>query len=253
MDEYNRLLGRLNSFLSLEEIINNDEVISAYDYINLLRKEYNRSKKISISDELISRIDRGYELIQRRHNRKEKDTKGIEYIISMEVITGTKTSKIRVVTSLGETFICRDNSTKEIFMTGHQLDQDFISKYSKELNRLFNASEIYLHCHKDDFTDAYSGVVHSNHSDGIVSVDIIYDSEEGVHYYINLEGDTEDTLNKEWLIRRPLKDIVSENEKGILKRIPVNIRDLPPLGLKVTERYTHAHRQMQLNKKMITE
>ena len=46
MDEYNRLLGRLNSFLSYEEVINNEEVISAYDYINLLRKEYNKSKKV---------------------------------------------------------------------------------------------------------------------------------------------------------------------------------------------------------------
>lgn len=253
MDEYNRLLGRLNSFLSYEEVINNEEVISAYDYINLLRKEYNKSKKVSVSEELVSRIDRGYELIQKRHNRKEKYTKEVEYIESIEVFTGSKVSRIRVVTSSGETYICRYNDTKEIFMTGHKLNQEFISKYLKELNRLFDASETYLQCHKDEFTDSYSGVVHSNHSDGTVSVDIIYDSEEGVHYDIKLEGDTEDTLNKEWLIRKSLKDIVNENEKGILKRIPVNVRNLPPLGLKVTERYTHAYRQMNLNKKMITE
>ena len=253
MDEYNRLLERLNSFLSYEEVINNGEVISAYDYINLLRKEYNKTKKVSVNESLVNRIDRGYELIQKRKNRKEKYIREIEYIESIEVFTGTKISRIRIVTSLGETYICRYNDTKEIYMTGHKLNDEFISKYLKEFNKLFDASEEYLKSHKDELDDVYNGVVCSSHSDGTVSVDIIYDSEEGVHYDIKLEGDTEDTLNKEWLIRKSLKDIVNENEKGILKRIPVNVRDLPPLGLKVTERYTHAYRQMNLNKKMITE
>ena len=253
MDEYNRLLERLNSFLSYEEVINNGEVISAYDYINLLRKEYNKTKKVSVNESLVNRIDRGYELIQKRKNRKEKYIREIEYIESIEVFTGTKISRIRIVTSLGETYICRYNDTKEIYMTGHKLNDEFISKYLKEFNKLFDASEEYLKSHKDELDDVYNGVVCSSHSDGTVSVDIIYDSEEGVHYDIKLEGDTEDTLNKEWLIRKSLKDIVNENEKGILKRIPVNVRDLPPLGLKVTERYTHAYRQMNLNKKMITK
>ncbi len=253
MDEYNRLLERLNSFLSYEEVINNGEVISAYDYINLLRKEYNKTKKVSVNESLVNRIDRGYELIQKRKNRKEKYIREIEYIESIEVFTGTKISRIRIVTSLGETYICRYNDTKEIYMTGHKLNDEFISKYLKEFNKLFDASEEYLKSHKDELDDVYNGVVCSSHSDGTVSVDIIYDSEEGVHYDIKLEGDTEDTLNKEWLIRKSLKDIVNENEKGILKRIPVNVRDLPPLGLKVTERYTKAYKQMMLNKRMYTK
>ena len=65
MQEYEHLLARLQDFLSYEEIINNAEVINAYDYINLLRKEYNKSRKISVSESLVDRIDRGYELIQK--------------------------------------------------------------------------------------------------------------------------------------------------------------------------------------------
>ena len=72
MQEYEHLLARLQDFLSYEEIINNAEVINAYDYINLLRKEYNKSRKISVSESLVDRIDRGYELIQKRENKKDK-------------------------------------------------------------------------------------------------------------------------------------------------------------------------------------
>ena len=35
----------------------------------------------------------------------------------------------------------------------------------------------------------------------------------------------------------------------ILKRIPVDIKTLGVIGTKVTERYTQAYKQMQLNKK----
>lgn len=250
MDEYNRLLERLNSFLSYEEVINNGEVISAYDYINLLRKEYNKSKKVSISEDLVSRIDRGYELIQKRKNRKEKYIREIEYIESIEVFTGTKISRIRIVTSLGETYICRYNDTKEIYMTGHKLNDEFISKYLKEFNKLFDASEEYLKSHKDELDDVYNGVVCSSHSDGTINIDIIYDSEEGVHHKITLNDDMEDALNKEWLLHKSLNTIINENEDKILKRIPVVIKDLPPLGQKVTERYTKAYKQMMLNKRM---
>ena len=45
MQEYEHFLARLQDFLSYEEVINNAEVINAYDYINLLRKEYNKSRK----------------------------------------------------------------------------------------------------------------------------------------------------------------------------------------------------------------
>ena len=58
MQEYEHLLARLQDFLSYEEVINNAEVINAYDYINLLRKEYNKSRKISVSESLVDRIDR---------------------------------------------------------------------------------------------------------------------------------------------------------------------------------------------------
>lgn len=254
MDEYNRLLERLNSFLSYEEVINNSEVLNAYDYINLLRKEYNKTKKVNVSEGLVSRIDRGYELIQKRENRREKYTKEVEYIESIEVLTGTKVSRIRIVTSSGEeAYICRNNETKEIYTLGHKLRAGFVKKYLKEFEKLFDESEGYLESHKNEFTDVFNGIERSSHSDGTVNIDITYDSEEGVHYDITLVGDTEGTLSKEWLIRKSLKNIINENEKRILKRIPIVIKDLPPLGQKVTERYTKAYKQMQLNKKTYTE
>lgn len=253
MDEYNRLLERLNSFLSYEEVINNGEVISAYDYINLLRKEYNKTKKVSVNESLVNKIDRGYELIQKKENRKEKYIKEIEYIESIEVLTGTKVSRIRIVTTSGETYICRNNQTKEIYTLGHKLRNGFIEKYIKEFNQLFDASERYLENHKPEFDNIFSGIEKTSHSDGTLSVDITYDSEEGVHHKITLNDDMENTLNKEWLLHKSLNTIINENEDKILKRIPVAIKDLPPLGQKVTERYSKAYKQMMLNKRMYTK
>lgn len=75
MQEYDHLLDRLNSFLSYVEVTNNENVISAYDYINLLRREYNKSKKVSVSESLVDRIDRGYELIQKKRKQKGQNQK----------------------------------------------------------------------------------------------------------------------------------------------------------------------------------
>lgn len=80
-------------------------------------------------------------------------------------------------------------------------------------------------------------------------VEVTYDSENGVLYKIGMEDDTDKTIDKEWLIRKSIRSMISEREKEILKRIPVDIKALGAIGTKVTERYPQAYKQMQLNKK----
>ena len=138
MQEYDHLLDRLNDFLSYVEVTNTEDVISAYDYINLLRREYNKSKKVSVSESLVDRIDTGYELIQRRENRKDKIKREIDFIESIEVFTGKTISRIRIKTAKGESFICRHNESKEMFMTGMKLDYMFVARYLDEFNRLLD-------------------------------------------------------------------------------------------------------------------
>ena len=64
-----------------------------------------------------------------------------------------------------------------------------------------------------------------------------------------MEDDTDKTIDREWLTRPSIKSMISEREKEILKRIPVDIKTLGVIGTKVTKRYTQAYKQMQLNKK----
>lgn len=253
MKDYDYLLTRLEDFLSYEEVINNSDVINAYDYINLLRKEYNKSKKVSVSESLVDRIDRGYELIQKRANRKEKSKKEIDFIESIEVFTGKNISRIRIKTQKGESYICRHNDTKEMFMTGMKLDYMFIAKYLDEFNRLLDDSERYLKSYTEEFKDLYSGVEVATFTDGNMNVEVTYDSENGVSYKIGMEDDKDKTLDKEWLTRQSIRSMISERETKILKRIPVDVHTLGPLGTKITERYTHAYKQMQLNKKMYAQ
>lgn len=249
MQEYDHLLDRLNDFLSYVEVTNTEDVISAYDYINLLRREYNKSKKVSVSESLVDRIDTGYELIQRRENRKDKIKREIDFIESIEVFTGKTISRIRIKTAKGESFICRHNESKEMFMTGMKLNYAFVARYLDEFNRLFDDSERYLKSHKDEFTDVYQGTEVSMFTDGNMNVEVTYDSENGVTYKIGMENDTNKTVDKEWLTRPSIRSMISEREKEILKRIPVDIKTLGVLGTKVTERYAQAYKQMQLNKK----
>lgn len=253
MQEYDHLLDRLNDFLSYVEVTNTEDVISAYDYINLLRREYNKSKKVSVSESLVDRIDTGYELIQRRENRKDKIKREIDFIESIEVFTGKTISRIRIKTAKGESFICRHNESKEMFMTGMKLNYAFVARYLDEFNRLFDDSERYLKSHKDEFTDVYQGTEVSMFTDGNMNVEVTYDSENGVSYKIGMEDDTDKTIDREWLTRPSIKSMISEREKEILKRIPVDIKTLGVLGTKVTERYAQAYKQMQLNKKMYTQ
>lgn len=253
MQEYDHLLDRLNDFLSYVKVTNTEDVISAYDYINLLRREYNKSKKVSVSESLVDRIDRGYELIQKRENRKDKIKREIDFIESIEVFTGKTMSRIRIKTSKGESFICRHNESKEMFMTGMKLNYAFVARYLDEFNRLFDDSERYLKSHKDEFTDVYQGTEVSMFTDGNMNVEVTYDSENGVTYKIGMENDTNKTVDKEWLTRPSIRSMISERENKILKRIPVDVKSLGPLGTKVTERYTHAYKQMQLNKKMYAQ
>lgn len=80
-------------------------------------------------------------------------------------------------------------------------------------------------------------------------VEVTYDCENGISYKIGMEDDTDKTIDKEWLTRKSIRSMISEREKEILKRIPVDIKSLGAIGTKITERYAQAYKQMQLNKK----
>ena len=134
-------------------------------------------------------------------------------------------------------------------MTGMKLNYKFIVKYLDEFNRLLDDSLKYLISHKDEFTDTLEVTETSKFTDGNMNVEITYDSENGVSYKIGMEDDTDKTIDREWLTRPSIKSMISEREKEILKRIPVDIKILGVIGTKVTKRYTQAYKQMQLNKK----
>ena len=136
-----------------------------------------------------------------------------------------------------------------MFMIGMKLNYKFIVKYLDEFNRLLDDSLKYLISHKDEFTDTLEVTETSKFTDGNMNVEITYDSENGVSYNIGMEDDTDKTIDREWLTRPSIKSMISEREKEILKRIPVDIKTLGVLGTKVTERYAQAYKQMQLNKK----
>ena len=169
------------------------------------------------------------------------------------MFTGKTISKIRIKTSKGESFICRNNESKEIFLTGMILNYKFVAKYLEEFNRLLDDSLKYLISHKDEFANTLEGTETSKFTDGNMNVEVTYDSENGVSYKIGMEDDTDKTIDKEWLTRKSIRSMISEREKEILKRIPVDIKSLGAIGTKVTERYTQAYKQMQLNKKKYAE
>ena len=136
-----------------------------------------------------------------------------------------------------------------MFMTGMKLNYKFIVKYLDEFNGLLDDSLKYLISHKDEFTDTLEVTETSKFTDGTMNVEIKYDSENGVSYKIGMEDDTDKTIDREWLTRPSIKSMISEREKEILKRIPVDIKTLGVIGTKVTKRCTQAYKQMQLNKK----
>lgn len=251
MEEYDYLVEELQKFLDNEEIINNDEIINAYDYINLLRRKYNSARKVEIDEELVRKIDKGFEICQKKENAllKNGSKKEINTIESIEVYCGFKTTKIRLSTSNGETFICRDNLSKDIYLKGNKISYLFVTKYLNEFNRLLDEAERYLLGHLNEFDDWFFMEEEDTFSDGIIGVNITYNYETGVKYNIYMENDTEDTINKRYLYKSSLKEMIDTNRNAILKRIPVNLRYLGPIGKTVTKGYVQAYKEMQLNKK----
>ena len=170
-------------------------------------------------------------------------------ILDNILATTTKnTSKITFFYGLGthpETFtILKDFNDSDIYFSEDtKPDKEFITKYYNDIMYIFDTLETFAKMTKEDI-----GITNENNnlkplifSDGFLTLTIKYDltGKVSTNISINKTEDVKAIYKRNWYTRKSLSEIVSENSDEILKKIPINIKDLNSKCQSLLNEYTN--------------
>lgn len=236
MSEYQRLETKITSYLKRTNIQSNQNIISIYDLYKALENKFSELKEVQISSKLIEKINKDNTIVKQT-GKIFKDTEVIYTKILDNVLatTSNNTSKITFFYGIGthpETFtILKDFEDSDIYFDKDTIpNKPFVKKYYDDIMYIFHTLESFSEIMKVDIglaseNDRIKPIVFT---DGFLTLKINYDVYGNVNtnITINSKEDTTGIYQREWFSRKRLSELVSENNDEILKKIPINIKDL---------------------------
>lgn len=234
MSQYDKLVNIIVNYVDKDEIEDNEEVMSVTTLDNLLKEKYHIIDKIKeeegiiqnkINEELI-RERNIFELIKLRKQLCRK--------VSVE----TNKDSVRMVFAFGEKDECKKRTYKAVVKKIGEYPCYCDGNYERLDDKLYNSAE-------EDILSVFAKMesFHSllyaegNSFPGFEKN--IPDDNFQVTYYLNEYGagvkplsfkkeiDFNRIQNKQWYGRISINDFMKSNEKTILNRIPVKVKDLP--------------------------
>ena len=222
MSEYQRLETKITSYLKRNNIKSTQNIISFYDLYKALENKFSELKEVQVNSKLIEKINKDNTIY----------TKILDNILAT---TSNNTSKITFFYGIGshpETFtILKDFDDNDIYFDKDTTpNKPFITKYYDDIMFIFHTLESFSEIMKIDIgltseNDKLKPIVFT---DGFLTLKINYDVYGNVNtnISINSKEDTTGIYQREWFTRKKLSELVSENNDEILKKIPINVKDL---------------------------
>lgn len=249
MTEYERLETKIESYLKRKDIKPTETTISIYDLYKALEDKFKELREVQLSSKLIEKINKDNTSIKTTGKIfKETEVVYTKILDNILATTTKNTSKITFFYGLGthpETFtILKDFNDSDIYFSEDtKPDKEFITKYYNDIMYIFDTLETFAKMTKEDI-----GITNENNnlkplifSDGFLTLTIKYDltGKVSTNISINKTEDIKAIYKRNWYTRKSLSEIVSENSDEILKKIPINIKDLNSKCQSLLNEYTN--------------
>ncbi len=269
-DEYDEIIDIINGYSSLPEVISNKNIISAYDLKEILKEDFSRFGSVdddktilkkSINDFLLKNpsnlVDGGLNFIKNVIPRKNFKGECLEVslynsddknIIRFEIFIEykryelrTKVEYFKISKNKDSKFISIDKYPSDgsyypsRYFVDNSVYKDFVNKNEEMLMNVFNKMEeekriFDLKQCKDTFTQVLG--------DENFLVDFSFSSKDNFVCSYGLKDEKlRKETDREWGGRQTLREILNEKEDYILKRIPINVKDLEKAYKNIVENY----------------
>lgn len=222
MDRYDKNIKLIEDYLSRDEVIDTDEVISVYSLIQVLKEKLAPLYAIKYDKEFQKKVYQLYENNKPKNffdfmKKKNKGCRISSYFFD-------NYSKIQFEFDNGENYsICKDYDSDYYYSESNtlKLDKIIVEECADEILHIFSILEEYSKFFKEtdnffnyDSNDGFCGSIRSYYS-GDVFFDLYF-------------SDGESLNNRTWYGNREnISDLLDNNREKIIRRIPLNVKSLP--------------------------
>ena len=248
MDKYLELMQLIQQYLNYPNVDSNDEIISAYDLIQVLNNGLHELREAVDRDTLKEKINKRYSPLAATRKlffKKARETGSVtDKIDFIHFESKDNKSEISVhYVSQRTASLARDFYSKDIYYKYFNKEKDgfLISEFLEDIEAMLDALEKYSIKYQSNIS--LSGFGESpitktqNFSDGFLDISIQFGHrfsiETGIS--INKTADPDDISKREWTNRITVADFIKENKEAILKKIPIYVRDLNPVFMGAIE------------------
>lgn len=239
MDEYERVLALIESYRDKEEVPFSSEVVSAYTLREILKNKLKELQDL-FGPSQVEKINNNKASL--RHLGKSMRGQGLYAPMGLKcerlsLANDGNRSTIYFLFKKGGwcldlTFgIAKDNGSDAIYFVSQFVSKEFIQENYDEISSIFSTLEEF-----SNLFNSFGGQIHPpwyrqsteiTANDDFFKAIISYDNGGNVKSTVKLNVES-DILERKWLDRKSLDDVLKENYDEILKTIPVETKNLDP-------------------------
>lgn len=254
MEEYNKLMTKIKTYFEMEDIENTEDIISAYDLIQILTEKfqvlydviYSNTLKERINEVLLTekKVGKIFKKIIKIQKRK------VEYLLT-HFEKGKATLSINILEDRFDgrygyhTWICKDLDSDQLYYTYRSPEnENVVNEFLSDIERnLYIIEEFYKLIRLTDPSinkvPDYDAKFSQVFSDGFLKIAVTYDTYGKVKYQFSIDEqeDPNELFKREWLNLECIKDYVNNNAESLLKKIPVNVSELNETSKEIIREY----------------
>lgn len=236
MDEYTRLKNKLLEYINMPDVELSEDEISVYALRELIKTKLEELRKIQFESTFKDEINKSNTIIQKVGRIFKKSNSICEKpCTNIMASSDGKTSNITFCFQNKNSYfgseyltICKDFDSDQIYFSQHQrTDKSFVEKHYDRISEHFAILEEFSELYQGGIGGSGKGIGQTV-TDGFFSLVIQSDSygRTSIHTTLTQEEDKEKMYERQWLHRKSLQEIYTENEDTFLKKISVPIASL---------------------------
>lgn len=217
-----------------EEIESNSEVISAYDLYNMVHEKFHELRRIKKSS-LKESVNKGYSVLKEFSSVIKRESKSLNTRCKDVVIAGDKNmAKITFVFSrfaskkLNSISLLKDRKSGEIYYDENvevtKRKQDLANNNFSEITKTFKTIEKLVDLSEAPLKSREDANTTQQFSDFLFDGCLTYDTYGKVNISLEIASDMGSYYFEE--NKERLNQIVENNKKELLKKIPINVSSL---------------------------
>lgn len=236
MDNYEKLLKEINLFLQENEVENSEDVISLYELYNVMNKEFIHLKKLDKIDQTFrEKLNSFKSLLFGR-----RDAFFVKNFYCIDILADEKLSKITFSNSDCEDSdafykisVIKDKNNRDVYLdkkidnSNKYIYKFIVKNFEFILDTLCKIEKYYELIGK--VSNDENHIINFEGDNNFLYYKISYDKTGWINLYTNVSSKHPlyEEVNKTYLSKQSIHKYLKEKNVDILKRIPININELP--------------------------